>query len=157
MNSERCSQCKHFIIANAGEGKIYGCDRSKCVFEPITKNDLGVDDEERELALMYLEQIKEDYIENVGYERHPLPEYYAIETAIKLLALPPVTPQEPRKGHWIIDTHKIRAFGKKYETHDYSVHCDKCNYAWDYTTDKHGGLVSNFCPNCGADMREAEE
>jgi len=42
MNSERCSQCKHFIIANAGEGKIYGCDRSKCVFEPITKNDLGV-------------------------------------------------------------------------------------------------------------------
>ena len=43
MNSERCSQCKHFIIANAGEGKIYGCDRSKCVFEPTTKNDLGVD------------------------------------------------------------------------------------------------------------------
>ena len=43
MNSERCSQCKHFIIANAGEGKIYGCDRSKCVFEPTTKNDLEVD------------------------------------------------------------------------------------------------------------------
>ncbi len=64
--------------------------------------------------------------------------------------------QEPRKGHWIIDTHKIRAFGKKYETHDYSVHCDKCNYACDYTTDKHGSLASNFCPNCGADMRMEE-
>ena len=66
--------------------------------DPTTKNDLGVDDEERTLALMYLEQIKEDYIEGVGYERYPVPEYYAIETAIKSLALPSVTPQEPR---WI--------------------------------------------------------
>jgi hypothetical protein len=57
------------------------------------KNDLGVDDEERKLALMYLEQMKEDYIEGVGYERHPLPEYYAIETAIKLLSISPATPQ----------------------------------------------------------------
>ncbi|MBP3280350.1 MAG: hypothetical protein J6M44_15490 [Butyrivibrio sp.] len=65
--------------------------------------------------------------------------------------------QEPRKGHWIIDTHKIRAFGEKNETHDYSVHCDKCNYAWDYTTDKEGSLVSNYCPNCGADMREVKD
>lgn len=38
MNSERCSQCKHFIIANVGEGNIYGCDRSKCVFDPTDKN-----------------------------------------------------------------------------------------------------------------------
>lgn len=58
--------------------------------------------EERELSIEYLEQIKEDYIEGVGYERHPLPEYYAIETAIKSLALPSVTPQES-----ILD--KIRA------------------------------------------------
>ena len=77
----------------------------------------------------------------------------AIDMAIKALK------QEPRKGHWIIDTHKIRAFGEKNETHDYSVHCDKCNYAWDYTTDKEGSLVSNFCPNCGAEMKmnEVEE
>lgn len=67
--------------------------------------------------------------------------------------------EEPRKGHWIVDGHKIHTFGSKneYQTHDYSVHCDKCNYAWDYTTDKEGSLVSNFCPNCGADMREVEE
>ena len=82
--------------------------------EPTTKNDLGVDDEERTLALMYLEQIKEDYIEGVGYERHPLPEYYAIETAIKSLALPSVTPQEP-----VID--KIRVEIKQYQS-DYDVH-----------------------------------
>jgi hypothetical protein len=41
--------------------------------------------EERELAIIYLENIKENYIEGVGYERHPLPEYYAIESAIKAL------------------------------------------------------------------------
>ncbi len=68
-----------------------------------TKNDLGIDDEERELALMYLEQIKDDYIEGVGYERHPLPEYYAIETAMKSLALPSVTPQKPKTGYLSID------------------------------------------------------
>ena len=39
MNSIRCRQCEHYIEANAGEGKIYGCDRSRCVFEPTTKND----------------------------------------------------------------------------------------------------------------------
>jgi len=39
MNSIRCRQCEHYIEANAGEGKIYGCDRSKCVFEPTAKCD----------------------------------------------------------------------------------------------------------------------
>ena len=41
--------------------------------------------EEKELAINYLEEMKENYIEGEGYERHPLPEYYAIETAIKTL------------------------------------------------------------------------
>jgi len=41
--------------------------------------------EERELAITYLEEMKETYIEGVGYERHPLPEYYAIVNAIKAL------------------------------------------------------------------------
>ena len=41
--------------------------------------------EERELAITYLEGIKEKYIEGEGYERHPLPEYYAIEMSIKAL------------------------------------------------------------------------
>ena len=39
------------------------------------------------------------------------------------------------------------------------MHCDKCNYVWDYTTDKMGSesLVSNFCPNCGAKMESEVE
>ena len=41
--------------------------------------------EERELSITYLEEMKEAYIEGEGYERHPLPEYYAIEFAIKAL------------------------------------------------------------------------
>ena len=41
--------------------------------------------EERELSIEYLEGIKDNYIEGHGYERHPVPEYYAIENAIKAL------------------------------------------------------------------------
>lgn len=41
--------------------------------------------EERELAITYLEEMKEKYIEGEGYEIHPLPEYYTIECAIKAL------------------------------------------------------------------------
>ena len=46
--------------------------------------------EERELTITYLEEMKKDYIEGEGYERHPLPEYYAIEMAIKLLEQEPI-------------------------------------------------------------------
>ena len=42
--------------------------------------------EEREDTITYLEEIKENYIEGNGYERHPLPQYYAIENAIKVLS-----------------------------------------------------------------------
>ena len=45
--------------------------------------------EERELSIEYLEDIKDNYIEGHGYERHPLPEYYAIENAIKALEQQP--------------------------------------------------------------------
>ena len=45
--------------------------------------------EERELTITYLEEMKESYIEGYGYERHPLPEYYAIENAIKALEQEP--------------------------------------------------------------------
>ena len=47
--------------------------------------------EERELAIEYLEKIKEDYIDDYGDERCPLPEYYAIEYAIKALEQEPTT------------------------------------------------------------------
>lgn len=46
---------------------------------------MGMTREERELSIEYLEGIKDNYIEGYGYERHPVPEYYAIENAIKVL------------------------------------------------------------------------
>lgn len=82
----------------------------------------------------------------------PMPECNeALDMAIKALE------QEPKMGHWKLDTLKIRAFGTKNETYDYSVYCDNCGYTWDYTTDKKGSLVSNFCPNCGLKMESMEE
>ena len=60
-----------------------------------------------------------------------------------LKALPSVTPQEPRKGHWIsTETKGVRyAFWCRYK-------CSLC-----------GGLsdCTNFCPNCGAKMVEPQE
>lgn len=41
--------------------------------------------EDCELSVTYLKEMQEDYIEGEGYERHPLPEYFAIEYAIKAL------------------------------------------------------------------------
>ena len=51
--------------------------------------------------------------------------------------LPSVTPQETRKGHWIF----LNSYFLPYK-------CSECNY-------KCEGF--NFCPNCGADMREVEK
>ena len=58
--------------------------------------------------------------------------------------LPSVTPQ-PRKGHWIADVDK---WGDVVTTVN-GYRCDKCNT---FNADK-----DNYCPNCGADMREVEE
>lgn len=44
--------------------------------------------------------------------------------------------QEPRKGHWIFDGDCLI--------------CSKCKEAYSFSG-------SNYCPNCGADMREVEE
>lgn len=84
----KCSQCEHYIEANAGKGKIYGCDRSKCVFEPTTKNDLGVDYISRKAAL--------DITWHDPSYSDPL--NVLAEIRDKIRELPSVTPQVPR---WI--------------------------------------------------------
>lgn len=58
--------------------------------------------------------------------------------------MPSVTPQEPRKGHWIEHPHEC---GINWE---YSMYeCSECH---EWAEDD-----SDFCPNCGADMREEQE
>lgn len=45
--------------------------------------------EERDLTLEYLKEMQEKYIEGYGYEAHPLPEWYALDEAIKALEQQP--------------------------------------------------------------------
>lgn len=47
--------------------------------------------------------------------------------------------QEPRKGYWVTRPH---VFGVTY--------CSECGFELKINN-------TNFCPNCGADMREVEE
>jgi hypothetical protein len=54
-------------------------------------------------------------------------------------ALPSVTPQEPKTGHWITRPH---IYGVAF--------CSECGF--ELRIDN-----TNYCPNCGADMREVEE
>lgn len=41
--------------------------------------------EEAKLTVDYLKKMQEEYIEDEGYERHPLPEWYALDKAIELI------------------------------------------------------------------------
>ena len=38
---------------------------------------------EAKITIDYLKEIQEEYIESEGYERHPLPEWYALDKAIE--------------------------------------------------------------------------
>ncbi len=63
-----------------------------------------------------------------------------------------------KTGHWIVDWSATSRLNRDRSlTYEYHVHCDSCGYRWDYTTDKKGSLVSNYCPNCGAKMIEPQE
>ena len=54
--------------------------------------------------------------------------------------LPPVNPQEPKTGHWIV--------------------WDTSSYDWTYKCDKCGSIAlrqSNYCPNCGVKMESEDK
>ncbi len=144
------------LVDKKNEGGLAKHRASNCplveIEEPTTKNDLGVEDEERTLALMYLKQIKDDYIDGAGYERHPLPEYYAIETAIKLLELPSVTPIRP-KGHWKKGDSWSEGCGMG-ETYGCYFDCSNCGGT---VQDDYLKCSYSYCPYCGSDNREVEE
>jgi predicted RNA-binding Zn-ribbon protein involved in translation (DUF1610 family) len=61
----------------------------------------------------------------------------------RIADLPPVNPQEPKTGHWILD-----------ET-DNSITCDKCGcLIW--ANDISNG-EAYYCPNCGAGMESEDK
>lgn len=64
------------------------------------------------------------------------------------LDLPSVTPQPSRKGHWEV-------VSDGYSDNAYICECSECkDTVWVY---KDADRKWNFCPNCGADMREVKE
>ena len=134
--------------------------------------------EERELSITYLEGIKEEYIEGYGYERHPLPEYYAIETAIKALEQEPCEDTISRQAVFKIQAKYAEYIGatKFWQMSDdikalppvnpqepktghwipshipESIldECSECGFSC-------GAFTFNYCPNCGAKMVETQE
>lgn len=139
--------CKSCVYSK--DGKCAGTEEChlcmwKNQYTPTTKNNLGVDKEQLKTMIRGLTKwyVKRDNTE-VGEP----------DTAVGLLyddvmfginRLTPVTPQEPRKGHWIsIDE----------EPHE-DWECDNCSFViWaDENIEKF-----HYCPNCGAKMVEPQE
>jgi DNA-binding FadR family transcriptional regulator len=53
----------------------------------------------------------------------------------------PVTPQEPRKGHWI-------------DNHNGTISCSSC-HTWFHKDDRYSYM--HYCPNCKVKIAESEE
>ena len=85
--------------------------------------------EERESAIEYLSNISENFIDYSGKLPEPLPEYFAIETAIKMLS---ADVRENIHSTWIDDGNGFFI-------------CDKCG--------EKSCCNANYCCECGADMR----
>lgn len=70
----------------------------------------------------------------------------AVDMAIKALEKP-----EHKKGKWIYLDKDKRFF------HPHIVKCSVCDNTLDMYGVNAGRGDANFCPNCGADMREPED
>ena len=64
--------------------------------------------EEKEL-IEYLKNMQEGYIEGEGYDRYPLPEWFALNNAIKALQQQPCTLDDARED-FVFDVYNILDF-----------------------------------------------
>lgn len=105
--------------------------------EPTTKNDLGVDWESyKDIDGNSLDDLILEVLQN----NFDCGNTYGYKVADEIIGLlPSVTPQEPRKAHWVTRPH---VFGIAY--------CSECDFELKIDN-------TNFCPNCGADMRDVQE
>lgn len=98
-------------------------------------------------------------IDEIGGEYEP----YLGCSKSQIDSLPSVTPQGPRKGHWIGSRRVGCGFG---ECKEYivpikdgivtnSCHCSECG-EWLTGSDEYE-CYGNYCPNCGAKMVEPQE
>lgn len=105
--------------------------------------------EEAKLTIEYLKEMQEEYIEGEGYERYPLPEWYALEKAIEAIEQTtwiPVSERLPKevktKGYGLCNvlvTHEwagitrtsLAVFDRgKFYTNNYFKHNDISVKAW---------------------------
>ena len=69
--------------------------------------------------------------------------------------LPSVTPQEPKRGHWISHREHCENLGVMPSGLGAYEWCSNCDCGID-VREWHRNHY-NYCPNCGADMREVEK
>jgi hypothetical protein len=126
-----CENCIH----NKG---VLECDMYGCKYEPTTKNDLGV----------------ECIVDVLGsYTDLDIP--YKREIAENILTkLSSVTPIRP-KGHWIGHREHCENLGVMPSGLGAYEWCSNCDCGID-VREWHRNHY-NYCPNCGADMREVVE
>ena len=141
-------RCKDGVVFESdGWCHAYGSDWWSAEYkEPTTKNNLGVDCIDRAQAQTEIEMNASRY--TLAHERGTRGDVewsdnlIAIDDAVDIIRnLPSVTPQEPRKGHWVIKDKMWWV-------------CSACGCQ---TRMMKKYNVPNFCPACGADMREVEE
>ena len=70
-------------------------------------------------------------------------DYGVVDCDDAINAIATLPPTEPKKGKWI----KTARWGRVY-------YCNQCRNYLDFDGVNAGRGSTNFCPNCGADMRE---
>jgi len=83
--------------------------------------------------------IREDAIKAITTSR------FLVDAMEKIIKLPSAQP-EHKTGHWI----KTARWGRVY-------YCDQCRNYLDFDGVNAGRGSTNFCPNCGADMRGGQD
>ena len=95
------------------------------------------------------EYIKRDSVTNlIKLMEYPngVIECYADEFISDINAIPSANVAEVRHGEW--EENSRTSISERHRQIHYSIYkCSRCNHA-------NGRYKSNFCPNCGADMRE---
>jgi len=119
-----------------------------CDYEPTTKNDLGVDCISREQTIdrvvTYFNHIDKGNDDEwaKGYEA-------GAEDAIAVIeSMNPVTPQEPKTGHWYIDERPES---------NREVTCSNCDQPMFKYHRLDFDYRPKYCPNCGAKMVKENE
>lgn len=135
------------------------------VIEILEKRYITFDNEERQALIMAIQALEQQPCEDEDNVSKSTAAAFQFGTAMGFAekydemdrVIKAVMPKE-KTGHWIVDWSATSRLNRDRSlTYEYHVHCDNCGYRWDYTTDKKGSLVSNYCPNCGARMLESEE